>query len=203
MRRNFRPILKSSPLAGEDAAKPTACSVVPHPNPPRKGGGSRRTPAMKFGEIPTSDAAGAVLAHSIRAKGIAFKKGRVLSAADVAALAEAGIPAVTGAQLGPDDIAGGRGRHPHRDGGPRRQPGDQRALHRTGQPVRRGARRRRDRPAHRGPEPCRRGDHRRHRPGMGTGRTEADGRHHQDHPLFRAEEAYRNLRTRSRATPAG
>lgn len=59
---------------------------------------------MNFGEIPTSDATGAILAHSIRADGIAFRKGRVLSVDDIAALTEAGIDTVIGAQFGPDDI---------------------------------------------------------------------------------------------------
>jgi molybdenum cofactor cytidylyltransferase len=59
---------------------------------------------MNFGNIPTPDAEGAVLAHSVRAKGISFKKGRVLSAEDVAALTGAGIDHIIGAQLGPDDI---------------------------------------------------------------------------------------------------
>jgi molybdenum cofactor cytidylyltransferase len=60
---------------------------------------------MRFGEIPSAEAEGAILAHSVRAKGIVFKKGRVLSADDVAALAQAGIAAVTGAQLERDDVA--------------------------------------------------------------------------------------------------
>lgn len=59
---------------------------------------------MKFGDIPTPDAIGAVLAHSIRGKGIVFKKGRVLTAEDVAALAAAGVASVIGAQLERDDI---------------------------------------------------------------------------------------------------
>lgn len=59
---------------------------------------------MKFGDIPTAGAAGAVLAHSIRSKGIVFKKGRVLTAEDVAALAAAGVASVIGAQLERDDI---------------------------------------------------------------------------------------------------
>ena len=46
---------------------------------------------MKFGEIPTAEAVGAVLAHSVRGKGIAFKKGRVLTADDVETLTKAGI----------------------------------------------------------------------------------------------------------------
>ena len=59
---------------------------------------------MKFGEIPAAEAEGAILAHSVRAKGIAFKKGRVLTAEDVAALKQAGIAIVTGAQLEPGDV---------------------------------------------------------------------------------------------------
>lgn len=59
---------------------------------------------MKFGDIPTAEAVGAVLAHSIRGKGIAFKKGRVLTAEDVAALAEAGIASIVGAKLEKDDV---------------------------------------------------------------------------------------------------
>ena len=59
---------------------------------------------MKFGEIPAAAAEGAILAHSVRAKGIAFKKGRVLTEDDVAALAEAGIATITGARLEPGDV---------------------------------------------------------------------------------------------------
>ena len=43
---------------------------------------------MKFGEIPVGEAAGAILAHSLRFGATAFKKGRVLSASDVEALCE-------------------------------------------------------------------------------------------------------------------
>ncbi len=60
---------------------------------------------MKFGEIPSAEAEGAILAHSVRAKGIVFKKGRVLSAEDVAALEKARITAVTGARLEAGDVA--------------------------------------------------------------------------------------------------
>ncbi len=60
---------------------------------------------MEFGEIPVSRAAGAILAHSVKHAGGVFKKGRVLSAADVAAIKEAGIAKVFAARLGPDDVA--------------------------------------------------------------------------------------------------
>lgn len=60
---------------------------------------------MKFGDTPLSNADGAVLAHSVRTKGIAFKKGRRLTADDVAALGNAGITSVIAARLDPDDVS--------------------------------------------------------------------------------------------------
>ena len=59
---------------------------------------------MKFGPEPAREAAGAVLAHSVTAQGRKFKKGQVLSAADAAALAEAGFDEVVVARLGPHDV---------------------------------------------------------------------------------------------------
>ena len=59
---------------------------------------------MRFGEIPLGEAVGAILAHSVRLGAAALKKGRVLSAADVAALAAAGIGQVVAARLDPGDI---------------------------------------------------------------------------------------------------
>lgn len=59
---------------------------------------------MKFGEIPTADAEGAILAHSVsHAKGV-FKKGRWLTASDIALLAESGISKVFAARLSGDDV---------------------------------------------------------------------------------------------------
>ena len=46
---------------------------------------------MRFGETPIDEAAGAILAHSHRADGVNFSKGRVLSGEDVARLKEAGV----------------------------------------------------------------------------------------------------------------
>ena len=60
---------------------------------------------MLFGEILVSHAEGAILAHSVKLAGAMFKKGRVLSAADVAALAAAGTTKIFAARLGPDDVA--------------------------------------------------------------------------------------------------
>ena len=59
---------------------------------------------MKFGETPIDDAAGAILAHSIRHDGLAFKKGRVLSPDDITALRDAGIDSVVAARLDPSDV---------------------------------------------------------------------------------------------------
>jgi molybdenum cofactor cytidylyltransferase len=59
---------------------------------------------MRFGPVPLAEAEGAILAHSVRLPGGAFKKGRVLSADDVKALAAAGRSEVIAARLGPGDI---------------------------------------------------------------------------------------------------
>lgn len=60
---------------------------------------------MKFGPCSVAEAAGAVLAHSVRAAGRRIGKGVVLGAAEIAALTEAGITEVTVARLAPDDVA--------------------------------------------------------------------------------------------------
>ncbi|HUO03436.1 MAG TPA: hypothetical protein VMU31_11695, partial [Rhizomicrobium sp.] len=52
-----------------------------------------------------TEAAGAILAHGVRAGALSFRKGRVLSAEDVAQLAEAGIGEITIARLEPGDVA--------------------------------------------------------------------------------------------------
>jgi len=59
---------------------------------------------MKFGEIPLSEAEGAVLAHSRRAGERLFRKGRVLSAEDIAVLRTAGIDRVVVAQFETGDV---------------------------------------------------------------------------------------------------
>jgi molybdenum cofactor cytidylyltransferase len=59
---------------------------------------------MKFGEIPVDEAAGAVLAHSLKAGERSLRKGRVLSAEDVAALKSAGRRSIVAARLEPGDI---------------------------------------------------------------------------------------------------
>jgi molybdenum cofactor cytidylyltransferase len=59
---------------------------------------------MKFGPLPLAEAEGAILAHSLQAGPSRLKKGRVLSADDVATLRGAGYTQVTVARLGPDDM---------------------------------------------------------------------------------------------------
>ncbi|WP_119391126.1 NTP transferase domain-containing protein [Taklimakanibacter lacteus] len=59
---------------------------------------------MKFGEIPIASAEGAILAHSVKHKAGMFRKGRVLSATDIALLAECGVAQVFAARLSDDDV---------------------------------------------------------------------------------------------------
>ncbi|MFO1158089.1 MAG: molybdopterin-binding/glycosyltransferase family 2 protein [Reyranellaceae bacterium] len=59
---------------------------------------------MRFGETPIDEATGAILAHSWRANGVNFAKGRVLSGDDVAKLKAAGAASVIAARLDADDV---------------------------------------------------------------------------------------------------
>jgi molybdenum cofactor cytidylyltransferase len=59
---------------------------------------------MKFGAVPLADAIGAILAHGVKHNDGVFKKGRVLSSEDVAALGRAGIARVTVARLEANDV---------------------------------------------------------------------------------------------------
>ncbi|MXU66127.1 NTP transferase domain-containing protein [Oceanomicrobium pacificus] len=59
---------------------------------------------MKFGPVPLSRAKGAVLAHSIGLEGQRLRKGRTLTAGDIAALDAAGIAEVTVAALDESDV---------------------------------------------------------------------------------------------------
>ncbi|MFT5180802.1 MAG: molybdenum cofactor cytidylyltransferase [Alphaproteobacteria bacterium] len=59
---------------------------------------------MKFGPVPVASAIGATLAHSQTLGGKRYRKGRVLTGDDVAALEAAGVGAVTVAQLEAGDI---------------------------------------------------------------------------------------------------
>jgi molybdenum cofactor cytidylyltransferase len=60
---------------------------------------------MIFADLPLQDCDGAILAHSQRVGAEMFKKGRVLTAADIAALRAAGLESVTVAKLEPGDVA--------------------------------------------------------------------------------------------------
>lgn len=60
---------------------------------------------MKFGPVPVVQAEGAILAHSLNAGGVRLRKGRILSAADIASIARAGVREVTVAVLEAGDIA--------------------------------------------------------------------------------------------------
>ncbi|GAB4374987.1 MAG: molybdopterin-binding/glycosyltransferase family 2 protein [Kiloniellaceae bacterium] len=59
---------------------------------------------MRFGPTPVDEAAGCILAHSLRGAGFAFKKGRRLSAEDVATLRTAGIAEIVAARLEAGDV---------------------------------------------------------------------------------------------------
>jgi len=59
---------------------------------------------MQFGEVPIGKAEGAILAHSLKLGATALKKGRVLSLADVEAIAAAGLSHVVAARLDAGDI---------------------------------------------------------------------------------------------------
>lgn len=59
---------------------------------------------MRFGEIESAEAEGAILAHGVAVGARTFKKGRRLGALDVAALASAGVTRVTVARLDPGEV---------------------------------------------------------------------------------------------------
>ncbi|GAA6177976.1 molybdopterin-binding protein [Sulfitobacter pacificus] len=60
---------------------------------------------MKFGPVPLKDAEGAVLAHSVALRKGRLRKGRVLDADDIAALAEAELREITVARLEAGDVS--------------------------------------------------------------------------------------------------
>ena len=59
---------------------------------------------MKFGELPVTEAEGAILAHTLRLGTVALKKARVLSRADLDLIAEAGFSRIIVARLEPGDV---------------------------------------------------------------------------------------------------
>jgi molybdenum cofactor cytidylyltransferase len=60
---------------------------------------------MRFATLPLGEAEGAILVHGVRAGGRLFKKGRVLTRADLSQLAEAQVSRVTVARLETGDVA--------------------------------------------------------------------------------------------------
>lgn len=60
---------------------------------------------MKFGPVELGQAQGAVLAHSVAVAGGRLRKGRVLNAQDISALAQSGVTEVIVARLDPGDVA--------------------------------------------------------------------------------------------------
>jgi molybdenum cofactor cytidylyltransferase len=59
---------------------------------------------VKFGEIPVSEARGAIAAHAVRIGGLVLRKGKQITSEDQAALVRAGVERVVAAQLEPDDV---------------------------------------------------------------------------------------------------
>lgn len=59
---------------------------------------------MQFGEVRIDEAEGLILAHSLRLPTAMLKKGRLLSAVDIALLKQAGLNFVTGARLEAGDL---------------------------------------------------------------------------------------------------
>ena len=59
---------------------------------------------MIFGEMPLSEAQGAILAHSVKHQAGMFKKGRTLTADDISLLEASGVTTVFAAKLGADDV---------------------------------------------------------------------------------------------------
>ena len=59
---------------------------------------------MQFGEVSVAQAGGAILVHSLRLGTTTLKKGRILSAVDLAAIKAAGIDEITVVRLEPGDV---------------------------------------------------------------------------------------------------
>lgn len=59
---------------------------------------------MKFGPLPLDRAEGAILAHSQRVAGATFRKGRVLTAEDIAAMQADGFETIVAVELTTDDL---------------------------------------------------------------------------------------------------
>ena len=60
---------------------------------------------MKFGSVPTREAAGLIAAHTVRAHDVTLRKGRVIPAEDAARLAAAGLSELVAVTLEAGDVA--------------------------------------------------------------------------------------------------
>ena len=60
---------------------------------------------MKFGSVPTREAAGLIAAHTVRSHDVTLRKGRVIPAEDAARLAAAGLSELVAVTLEPGDVA--------------------------------------------------------------------------------------------------
>ena len=110
-------------------------------DPGRGDAAPARAAVVKFGPLPAAEAEGAILAHTLRLpSGGVLKKGRVLSAADVAALAASGRARGGGGAARGRRSGRGRRRGGVGAGAGRAGPPCGRGLHRTLQPVRGSAR---------------------------------------------------------------
>src|SRR5690606_8034301 len=78
--------------------------VDPRPSDERSAREGAKGGGVKFGGIPAGQAAGAILAHSLRVGDTTFKKGRLLSEADIAALVQAGFETIVAVRLGDGDL---------------------------------------------------------------------------------------------------
>lgn len=59
---------------------------------------------MKFGEFPVYDALGLELVHELKCQGKTFKKGHILTSADLNLIKYAGIKTITGVQFSSEDV---------------------------------------------------------------------------------------------------
>ena len=66
---------------------------------------------MKFTTVPLDQAQGLILAHGLRLQGRAFKKGHVVSAADLPVLKSSGLERVTGVVLEANDVGEDKAAH--------------------------------------------------------------------------------------------
>src|SRR5471030_1158419 len=79
---------------------PPSCAPIASRGAKRRDDGA----PVNFGEIAVGEAAGAILAHSVKLKDKVLRKGRVLGTEDVAALIASGTTTIIAARLTADEI---------------------------------------------------------------------------------------------------